>query len=144
MTLLIAAVLLVCQSPPSDPHQTAVAEVAFVGAVEDFVRIACPTARPPELIRSYFARMGSPEWRERDRATREAEAYFAANPGEARWLFWGRRSRDPEVATRCNAALRRLSPCLTCGGSGQSKNYELYPCWDCSGFGTVWPWSIWD
>jgi hypothetical protein len=141
---LILAAILICQVPPSGPHQTAVTELAFVGAVEDFVLKADPLARPPEPARGYFARMASLEWRERDRATRGAEAYFAANPGEVRWLFVGRRSRDPEVAVRANVVIKLLNPCSTCKGEGTSRNQEAWPCWDCQGTKTRWPYSAFD
>lgn len=140
----ILCCLLVCQGTPSDDNRAGLSELSFVEAVEDFVRLSRPAARPPEPSRGHMARMASPAWRERDRATREAEAYVAANPDSLRWLFWGRRSRDQEVAVRCNGAIRRLHPCPACGGVGTSTNWPEWACSDCAGSGTLWPLSAWD
>jgi hypothetical protein len=114
-------------------------DLMFMAAVEEFA-----AASPPDPCDRLIAALGRSEWRERDAASRGLESTMLANPGDARWLFRGRRHSDPEVGLRCNVILRRLNPCSTCKGDGKSKNWELHPCWDCDGAGTNWPFSMWD
>jgi hypothetical protein len=146
MTILLA--LALTGQPPSSGHASDIArnDLLFARAVEESVMAAAPTARPPAPYRVLMRMMGDPSWRTREYATAFIEETVRANrdrTGAVRWLFWGRRSEDAEIASRCNAILRRLHPCLTCKGSGRSKDTE-WPCWDCQGTATLfWP-SIWD
>ena len=95
----------------------------------------------PSPIRGLIERLGDSSWREREAASRQLQAEAMS---DQRWLFWGRRHPDLEVRLRSNAILRRLNPCSTCKGTGQSKNWDAWPCWDCNGTAAAWPWSMWD
>jgi hypothetical protein len=136
----ILAVSLAAQFSTS-ADQAALGDLAFVRGVEEFVLAAEPGRRPPEPYRGLIERLGDPLWREREAASKGLQAVSAV---DQRWLFWGRRHADPEVRLRSNAILRRLNPCPTCKGAGNSKNWELWPCSDCQGTATAWPWSMWD
>jgi hypothetical protein len=121
--------------------QVALGDLTFVRGVEEFVIAAEPGRRPPEPYRGLIERLGDPSWREREAASKGLQEVSAV---DHRWLFWGRRHADPEVRLRSNTILRRLNPCPTCKGAGNSKNWELWPCSDCQGTATAWPWSMWD
>jgi hypothetical protein len=136
----ILAVSLAAQLSPS-ADEAARGDLEFVRGVEEFVIAAEPGRRPPEPYRGLIERLGAPSWREREAASGGLQEASAL---DQRWLFWGRRHRDPEVRLRSNAILRRLNPCSTCKGAGNSKNWELWPCSDCQGTATAWPWSMWD
>jgi hypothetical protein len=138
--IAILAAALAAQFSPS-ANAAARGDLEFIRGVEEFVLSAEPDRGLPEPYRGLIERLGDPSWCERNAATRRLQAASAV---DQRWLFWGRRHRDPEVRLRANAILRRLNPCSTCKGSGNSKNWELWPCWDCEGTTTAWPWSMWD
>lgn len=125
----------------SSSGEAARGDLEFVRGVEEFVIAAEPGRRPPEPYRGLIDRLGDPSWRQREETSRRLEDVSAA---DHRWLFWGRCHPDPEVRLRSNAILRRLNPCPTCKGAGNSKNWELWPCSDCEGTATAWPWSMWD
>lgn len=118
-------------------------DLEFGRGVEEFAMavVSDPTRAVPEPIRGLMVRLGDRSWRRRDIATRELQVAAASDP---RWLFWGRHDPDPEVRLRCNAVLRRLHPCRGCRGTGQSRNWDAWPCWDCDGTATAWPYSMWD
>jgi hypothetical protein len=136
----ILAISLVAQVSPST-SEVARGDLEFVRAVEEFVIAARPGQRPPEPYRKLIERLGDSSWREREAASKQLEAASAV---DQRWLFWGRRHPDPEVRCRSNALLRRLNLCPTCKGTGQSKNWDEWPCSDCSGCRSSWPYSMWD
>jgi hypothetical protein len=136
----ILAVSLVVQFSPST-NEIARGDLEFIRGVEEFVIAARPGQRPPEPYRGLIERLGDPSWREREAASQRLEA---ASAMDQRWLFWGRIHPDPEVRVRANAILRRLNPCTTCKGSGNSKNSDLWPCWDCQGVGKYWARSAWE
>jgi hypothetical protein len=138
--VLILAATLAAQSSPSS-NEAARGDLEFARGVEEFVIAAAPGGSPPEPYRGLIDRLGDSSWRERDAASRQLQA---ASMTDQRWLFWGRRHLDLEVRLRSNAILRRLNPCSTCKGTGQSKNWDAWPCWDCNGHATAWPWSMWD
>lgn len=115
------------------------ADMEMIRAVEDFAR-----ATPPEPYRAMIAALGSEKWADREAASRALATAVRSDPGLLRWLFVGRRDRDPEIRLRSNAILRRLAPCESCKGSGRSSNWSEYPCSDCGGAGSAWPFSMWD
>lgn len=119
-------------------------DLTFAAAVESFVVAAKPGAKPPEPYLSMIERMGGGCWSCREGATRRLERTVKASMADQRWLFWGRRHLDLEVRLRSNSILFRLNPCSTCKGTRQSKNWDAWPCWDCNGSGTAWPYTIWD
>jgi hypothetical protein len=137
---LILAVALMGQFSNS-ANEVARGDLEFTAAVESFVQVTRPDAAPPEPYRGLIERLGDSSWRERDAASRQLQA---ASMTDQRWLFWGRRHLDIEVRLRSNAILRRLNPCSNCKATGQSKNWDAWPCWDCNGTATAWPWSMWD
>jgi len=116
------------------------ADLDFAMAVEEAV-MAVPGTAAPAPYQSLIERLGSSCYQCRENASRRLQA---VSRYDQRWLFWGRKHPDPEVRLRSNAILRRINPCPSCGGCGESRNYRGYPCWDCQGLGSVWPRSIWD
>lgn len=114
-------------------------DIAFERAVEDFAG-----ADAPEPYRSIFRRMGDRSWAARESASADALAAIEASPADRRWLFAGMRSRDPEVRVRCNAVGRRLDRCPSCNGDGSSRNWSEWPCYDCAGSGSPWPFTPFD
>jgi len=160
MNLFLAALLLSQLPFPVPPAmqpapQPAVAEpvragpaaerrdLEFQDAVEQFVRVARPGARPPEPFRSLLVRLGDPCFRCRDRAGAEL---LAASRSDLRWLMWGRHDRDPEIRLRCTNLLRDLTRCGKCDGSGTCRHFvganpEQQPdygaCQNCG----QWPWT---
>ena len=115
-------------------------DLEFAMAVEETVMALDGTA-PPEPYRGLIERLGSDSYRDREVASRELAA---ASRSDRRWLFWGRKARDPEARLRSNTILRRLNPCPSCGGTGASRHYREDPCWSCNGFGSAWPYSAFD
>jgi hypothetical protein len=115
-------------------------DLEFTMAVEESV-MAEPGTAPPELYKGLIERLGDPCYHCREIATRK---FQTASRFDQRWLFWGRKHPDPEVRMRSNSILRRINPCSSCGGTGESRHYPGYSCWDCQGLRTVWLWSIWD
>jgi hypothetical protein len=140
MTVSILAFCLAAQVSPT-AHEGTRRDLEFMRGVEEFVIASEPRQAPPEPYRGLIERLGDPSWREREAASKELQT---ASAQDQRWLFWGRRHADLEARLRSNAILRRLNPCSTCKGSGNSKNWEAWPCWECDGTATAWPWSIWD
>lgn len=138
--LLALAAAIAIQMPPED-FAWIRADLAAAWATEEFVLSARPHANPPEPFRGLMVRMGNPGWRTRDAASKEMAS---ASRDDQRWLFWGRHHRDPEVRLRCNAIIRRLNPCPTCKGTGASKNWDAWPCWDCGGTRTCWTYAAFD
>ena len=116
------------------------ADLEFTMAVEESV-MAEPGTALPEPFKGLIERLGDPCYHCREIASQK---FQAASRFDQRWLFWGRKHRDPEVRLRSNSILRRINPCSSCEGSGESRHYQGYPCWDCQGLRTVWLWSIWD
>ncbi len=139
MITILAAAMAAQYSPSAT--DAARGDLEFIRGVEAFVLAAGAGQGHPEPFRGLIERLGDPSWRERDAATK---GLAMASATDRRWLFWGRRHPDPEVRLRSNAILRRLNPCSSCKGSGNSKNWETWPCWDCQGTATAWPWSMWD
>jgi hypothetical protein len=133
-TLVLAIGLGWPQMPPT------LADLEFTMAVEESV-MAEPGTAPPEPFTALIDRLGSDCFQCREIATRKLQS---VSRFKQQWLFWGRRHRDPEVRLRANAIIRRINPCSSCGGSGESRHYPGYPCWDCQGFRTLWLWSMWD
>ena len=131
LALLFAAVLA---------QQPTLADLEFSMAVEASIQAERGTA-PPEPYAGLIARLGSECWTCREIASRKLQRLSA---DDQRWLFWGRASRDLEIRLRCNVILRKLNPCPSCDGTGESKNYSGYPCFDCDGLKTIWLWSPWD
>lgn len=116
------------------------ADLEFTMAVEESV-MAEPGTAPPEPYAGLIGKLGSDCCHCREAASRQLGGVSCL---DRRWLSWGRRSRDPEIRLRSNTIMRRLNPCLSCGGSGVSRHYREDPCWDCRGIGSVWCWSAWD
>lgn len=120
----------------------------FQAAVEEWVADAAPAARrdllPPD-VRAAIDRLGASSWRERDAASKGLEAMLRTRGDAARWLFVARRSRDAEVALRCQHILIRLNPCRTCKGRGWegSQDYQ-WSCMKCDGGGSEWFRGAWD
>jgi hypothetical protein len=140
----LLALAFVAQDAP-EPLWAA-ADIEFTRAIEDTVQGFAPATQPPAEWADIFYRMGSPNWRTRERASKEALAIVAADRGQTMWLMWGRRSRDLEIALRCNCVIRRANPCGSCKGLG-FKHYDWgsdYECPECLGVGHLWPRSIWD
>lgn len=131
--LFLAAVLVVQFPGPTR------ADLEFICAVEDFAR-----STPPAAWAARIAALGAHRYHERETASGSLEAAVRSDPGSVRWLLVGRRHRDPEVGIRCNAILRRLYPCGACMGSRHSRNWVDWPCDDCGGTGTEWPYGAWD
>jgi hypothetical protein len=130
----------VTTEPPLPPADRARIDLGFTGAVEDFVRTSRPWAKPPKAIADDIEALGHWKWFERDAASKRLEAL---PPGDQRWLFWGRRNRDPEIRLRANGIIRRLNLCTNCKGIGRfDEEWYTRECWDCHGFGTLWPWSM--
>jgi len=115
-------------------------DLCFALAVEESIARESAT-EIPEPYRSMIGLLGVPAWKERENSSSKLLAAFMADPLAARWLFWGRKSPDPEIASRCNGVLRRLYRCGSCHGTGNSGATSNYQCWDCSGAGTAWPFS---
>ena len=113
---LALSLMLVGQPDPSVCR----ADLVFSAAVEQFAA-GRPGARPPEPFRSLIASLGADCYGCRQRASRRLAAASAADP---RWLFWARRSRDPEVAFRSNIILIDLTRCGYCGGTGLCYEYR--------------------
>lgn len=86
--------------------------------------------------------LGSKLYVDREKSKRNLLVYCSLNG--PRCLFWGRKNRDYEIKLRSNTILRRLNPCMSCGGSGASRHYREDACWDCQGIGSVWLWSFAD
>ena len=130
--------LVFCLERPQIPPT--LADPEFTMAVEESV-MAEPGRAPPEPYEGLIERLASGCFRCREIASGRLQSISRS---DQRWLFWGRRHRDPEVRLRANSILRRINPCSSCGGSGGSRHYPGYPCWDCQGLRTIWPWSMWD
>jgi len=127
LPLILAAA--VCQAPTAE-------DLVFIRAIEESVMRMVPDARPSDPFRGLIRSAGDDDWRKRESASIALELI-----AEPRWLFWGRKSKDPEIAVRCNQVLRRLNRCPACKGSGSSSSWSEWACTECAGSGTVWPWS---
>ncbi len=138
MFVLPSLGLAICLGWPQTPPF--LADLEFAMAVEESV-MGEPGARPPEPYKGLIERLGSDCFQCREITSQKL---LRASRFDQRWLFWGRKHRDPEVRLRANAILRRINPCSSCGGSGESRHYTGYPCWDCQGWRTIWLWSAWD
>ena len=137
MTEALFALAMLIRTPiPDAPTR---ADLEMMRAVEDF----CHTP-PPEPYAAMIARLGSSKYRDREAASKALESAVRRDRSAVRWLFAGRRSRDPEVAARCNGVIRRTHPCADCKGMGRSNNWSDWPCDSCRGWGSDWPWSPWD
>jgi hypothetical protein len=119
------------------------ADLVMAAAVEAFVA-ELPGARIPEPFPSAIEDLGADCYGCRERASKRLAAMVTAEGGCAtRWLFWGRRHRDPEVRLRCNAILQNLTRCADCGGRGECRIYRPAgdekegPCTICK----RWPWG---
>jgi hypothetical protein len=158
--LLLGLVL----SAPGELSRTACAELSrgdleFTDAVEEFVRESDRNARPPEPFLSLLGMLGAPCYRCRNLAARRLRD--TTTDESIRWLFWGRRSADPEIRLRSNNLLRDLTRCPICGGRGVCLLYrpaadnpdgpcencgqwswrhfdEPHACGACGGFGSAW------
>jgi len=122
-------------------------DLAFERAVEETAMAAEPTTAIPVPYRGLVERLGSSCWSCREGASRRLLVALKANPGDARWLYWGGRHRDLEVRLRCATLIRRLHPCPTCAGTTLLHDkWDGSPigCWDCSGSGSAIAWSMWD
>lgn len=139
---VIVALCLLGQSSAADVPRDRT-DLEFARGVEEFAMASAldPARAIPEPFHGLIAGLGDPSWPRRDAAARRLQDAAASDP---RWLFWGRHDPDPEVRLRCNAVLRRLYPCRGCQGTGQSRNWGAWPCWDCAGTATAWPYSMWD
>jgi len=128
-------------------------------AVESWVQSVEPSRLPPEPFRHMIDDLGNDCFLYRQAASKRLES---ASRGNIRWLFWGRRYKDPEIRVRCNAILRRVARCPSCDGFGacivfrpdDKKDYPLcrrcgkyrwfhdpeniQPCAACDGVGTAW------
>lgn len=116
-------------------------DLEFACAVEETVRGFLPHSKAPDPWPDIFRRMGSPSYRERQDASQDAMVQITGEPADARWLWWGRRDRDIEVAVRCNALVRRINPCRECKGMGVihwSASYPPFPCHVCYSTGSAW------
>ena len=126
-------------------------------AVEDF----CGKrngARPPAPFGRMIEDLGGDCFGCRQRASKRLAA---ASRDDQRWLFWGRRHRDPEIRFRCNDLLWRLNRCPDCTGDGVCLSYrptrpdsdgpcrvcgrwawshpeERNACLSCGGIGSAW------
>jgi len=158
MSLILAAALLTQFTAGSDgvdrPPPTAAellrADLIFARAQEESIARE-PGTKAPEPYRRLFAMMGAASWRGREDATARLESAVRHDPAAIRWVFWGRRHHDPEIAARCNGVIRRAVPCPSCRGSGRSPSTWRGECGDChvwDGDGyiriPVWPFSPWD
>ena len=118
-------------------------ELEFARAVEESIA-AEPKSAPPRAFRDLIAAMGADHWKQRDEAARVLEAAVRLIPEDARWLWWAAKDSDLEIRQRAVGVLKRLNPCTSCGGSGQSKNWPGSDCWDCEATRTEWRRSMFD
>ena len=139
LSLLVC--LLLQQEPPS--NEIIFNDLCFSQAVEDFSRSLDRTKCVPGPAGVLVDYLGVTDWRLREKWTNVLEDYCRKNPGSIRWLFWGRRNRDPEIAFRCNRILRRLFLCTVCNGSGKSRT-SMFGCWGCDGERYVWRFNVFD
>lgn len=97
-------------------------DLVFIQAQEESVMGFLPRPRLfgdglPAPVADLIHRMGDPCLRCRDRAM---GAMRGISEDDIRWVFWGMRATDPEIASRCRSILRDLPPrCETCGGIGR-------------------------
>lgn len=123
--------------------QPKLADLEFTMAVEESVMSERDSsAIPPEPYAGLIAKLGARHWRDRNAAS--SELFRLSVVGSRQWLWWGRRDRDPEVRLRSNTIIRRMNPCLSCGGTGISRHYREDTCFDCAGVGSIWGWTAWD
>src|SRR5579885_1700414 len=139
MGLIFAAALLT-QYPPSSADMMR-ADLIFARAVEESV-MTFPGATPDPAYAGLLGLLGAESYLGRVDATTRLESAMRRDPGAMRWLWWGRKHEDPEIASRCNGLIRRLAVCPTCRGTGRSKQSWAYHCWDCEI--PIWPFSPWD
>lgn len=128
---LIAVALLA--QPPTPTR----ADLELTMAVEDFAH-----ATPPEPYARMIADLGAPAWASRESASNALESAVRSDPGAVRWLFSGRRDKDPEVGLRCNTIIRRLYRCPDC----EARKPELRQWWSCDSCGdtnSAWPYIPW-
>lgn len=91
-----------------------------------------------------FDKLGDSLWKVREQTSKKILEYYKYNKHEIRWLFWGRHSKDPEIALRCNTIIKKLFICENCSGKGHSKSWYETSCFDCDGIGTYWGLTPWD
>ena len=141
MLSLLIATCLVCQdqewNPKTEllPDEWPRVDVEFALAVEDSIGRKDIT---PEPYRTLLRRTGGRCYYCREVFTSRLERLVRDDPGAFRWLIRGRWDKDPEIAVRCNAILRRLYECTMCKGTGCIKKYYDQVCWTCHGHGTLW------
>lgn len=146
MTHLLLAIALLAQAPETTLPPTA-AEIArldlgFCYAVEDSIARE-PGTNVPAAYAGLIDLLGCDSYRGRVDATTRLESAVRRDPSALRWVFWGRRDKDPEIRVRCNAILRRATatpPCSTC------KDGLFYDgkCWVCRGLKSLWTYGPWD
>lgn len=129
---MLASILLIMVALPLTKEEMLRNDFFFMEAMEESVISMVPDAVPPEPYNSLIIQLGNDDWRKREKAFR---ALFTLDP---RWLFWGRRSKDFEIATRCNLIIKKLLCCSICQGSGRLGSYSKLPCWQCQGQGNLW------
>lgn len=129
---MLAIVLLCLAQVPT------LEDLELIRAVEESVIAGLPHPRRledgmPPIVAAFVRDMGAPCIKCRDRAT-EAMEYCAQK--NIRWLFWGLRSTDAEVRSRCQGILKRIPPrCEVCGGIPHRSYFE---CRTCNGTGATW------
>lgn len=150
MTTLLLTLSLSLVAQPGDPHP--LRDLEFIRATEESVAAMAPGSVPPEPYRSLIDEGLSADcYRCREMASKKLRAASVDDP---RWLFWGRRHRDPEVRLRCNAIIRRTNPCRACSGTGLGVAESMWiggdvvafrlRCDACGGVGSVWGYGPWD
>lgn len=135
--------ILICLITLTLPLKTQ--DLYFQYAVEESIIKEHHPHMPEKIIRMLEG-LGASDWRERDRASVALYDYCLDNPRDRRWLFWGRRSVDPEIGIRCNRIIRQLNTCGNCGGKGWngSSPNVFWACNICGGTGTAWYLTAWD
>ena len=118
------------------------ADLAFAHAVECFVMSATSMAAPPKRFRELIEGLGDECFVGREVSTKRL---LEASTRDSRWVFWGRRHRDPEIRMRCNIILARLAACDWCHGARICREFRPSPrdrdkqgqCQTCG----CWPWT---
>lgn len=147
-----------------NPDQVGRKDLAFRYAVEEFVMLANPSHQIPQPYRGMIEGLTADHYKARNEAHARLQIAIGADD---RWLMWGRKYRDAEIAYRCNKILQRIHPCWACRGRGacdvfvgargnednqygefcrrchrsqwQHSPEQLSACEACGGNGTDWP-----
>lgn len=101
--------------PPID-HPKGKVDLFIKFAEEDFLTQIDPSRKPQERFLRIIEKMGSPTYKDREDASREASSL----PLEASWVvfYYGLKDGDPEIEHRCKFILETQHICPSCGGTG--------------------------